>query len=195
RLGKLIAILGAFTLSGFLAHQFGSGGLWHGFDSALAVAKPGQDPNYDLTRLEAVNETLKYIRDRYVDPDRVRPRDMLLSALDHIQRDVAQVIVLPQPNGEVLIRVETQEKRIRVDNVLGPWDVAARLREVFGFLQKNLEGSDVDLRSIEYAAANGILRTLDPHSTFLSPEAYKEMNLSTSGHFGGLGIVISIRDQ
>src|SRR5690606_9290068 len=50
RLGKLIAILGAFTLSGFLAHQFGSGGLWHGFDSALAVAKPGQDPNYDLTR-------------------------------------------------------------------------------------------------------------------------------------------------
>ena len=27
------------------------------------------------------------------------------------------------------------------------------------------------------------------------PEAYKEMNLSTSGQFGGLGIVISIRDQ
>lgn len=195
RLGKLIAVLGAFVLSGLLAHQFGSGGLWQGFDSALAVTKPGDQARYDLTRLEAVNETLKYIRDRYVDPDRVRPRDMLLNALDHIQRDVAQVIVLPQSNGEVLIRVETQEKRIRVDNVLGPWDVAARLREVFGFLQKNLEGSDVDLRSIEYAAANGILRTLDPHSTFLSPEAYKEMNLSTSGHFGGLGIVISIRDQ
>jgi carboxyl-terminal processing protease len=195
RLGRLIAVLGTFVLSGFLAHAFGSGGLWQGFDSALAVTKPGDQQRYDLTRLEAVNETLKYIRDRYVDPDRVRPRDMLLNALDHIQRDVAQVIVLPQANGEVLIRVETQEKRIRVDNVLGPWDVAARLREVFGFLQKNLEGTEVDLRSIEYAAANGILRTLDPHSTFLSPEAYKEMNLSTSGRFGGLGIVISIRDQ
>jgi carboxyl-terminal processing protease len=40
-----------------------------------------------------------------------------------------------------------------------------------------------------------MLHTLDPHSTFMSPEAYKEMNLSTSGAFGGLGIVISIRDQ
>jgi hypothetical protein len=30
---------------------------------------------------------------------------------------------------------------------------------------------------------------------FLSPDAYAEVNLSTSGHFGGLGIVISVRDQ
>ena len=73
--------------------------------------------------------------------------------------------------------------------------MAAKLRQAFGFLQKHLKGTDVDLRSIEYAACNGILKTLDPHSTFLTPEAYKEMNLSTSGHFGGLGIVISIRDQ
>ncbi len=40
-----------------------------------------------------------------------------------------------------------------------------------------------------------MLKTLDPHSVFMSPEAYREMNLSTSGQFGGLGIVISIRDQ
>ncbi len=196
RLGKLFAIVGAFVLSGFLAHQFGAGGLWHGFNSALATSKPGDGKSYDLTRLEAVNETLKYIRDRYVDPDRVKPRDMLLSALNNIQRDVAQVIVIPDGNGEVLLRVDTEEKKIRVDNVLGPWDVAAKLREVFAFLQKHLaDDGDVDLREIEYAACNGILRTLDPHSTFLSPEQYKEMNLSTSGHFGGLGIVISIRDQ
>ena len=197
RIGKLLAIIGAFALSGFLAHQFGSGGLWHGFNSSLAVAKPGHKGNYDLTRLEAVNETLKYVRDRYVDPDRVKPRDMLLSALDHIQREVAQVIVLPDKTakGVVVLRVDTHEKKLRVDNVLGPWDVAAKLREVFGFLQKHLKDTEVDLRSIEYAACNGILRTLDPHSTFLTPDAYKEMNLSTSGHFGGLGIVISIRDQ
>lgn len=195
RLGKLFAVLGAFTLAGFLAHQFGPGGLWVGYDASLAMAKPGESRQYDLTRLEAVNETLKYVRNRYVDPDRVKPRDMLLSALNNIQRDVAQVIVLPADNGEVLIRVDTQEKRLKVDNVQGPWDVAAKLRQVFGFLQKHLQGTDVDLRSIEYAACNGILHTLDPHSTFLSPEAYREMNLSTSGHFGGLGIVISIRDQ
>src|SRR5512134_2732931 len=100
RVGKLLAIVGAFTLSAFLAHQFGAGGLWQGFNTALAVAKPGSGKEYDLTRLEAVNETLKYVRDRYVDPDRVRPRDMLVSALNYIQRDVAQVIVIPGNNGE-----------------------------------------------------------------------------------------------
>lgn len=195
RVGKLLVIVGAFVLSGFLAQRFGAGGLWQGFNSALATNKKGKERPYDLTKLEAVNKTLEYVRDRYVDPNRVAPRKMLLSALNNIQKEVAQVIVLPSGKGEVTIQVDTHEKKIRVDNVLGPWDVAAKLRQAFGFLQKHLKGTDVDLRSIEYAACNGILHTLDPHSTFLTPDAYKEMNLSTSGHFGGLGIVISIRDQ
>jgi carboxyl-terminal processing protease len=196
RIGKVLVLVGTFVLAGFLAHRFGTGGLWHGFSSALAVAKPAKNRNYDLTRLQAVNATLKLIRDRYVEPDRVKPQDMLLSALNYIQRDVAQVIISPsKEKGVFLLRVDTHEKKLRVDRVLGPWDVAAKLREVFTFLQKHLADSAIDLRDVEYAACNGLLRTLDPHSVFLSPEAYKEMNLSTSGHFGGLGIVISIRDQ
>ena len=73
--------------------------------------------------------------------------------------------------------------------------MSSHLRDVFAFLQDGLRGTDVDLRDVEYAACNGMLHTLDPHSVLLSPEAYKEMNLSTQGQFGGLGIVISIRDQ
>ncbi len=172
-----------------------TGGLWRGFEPALAITGPVQKAPYDLTRLEAVNETLKMIRDKYVDPDRVKPKEMLLSALNFVQRDVAQVIVLNDDPNEVTVRVETNEKKFRIDNVQGPWDVSARLREVFAFLQKHLRGTEVDLREVEYAACNGMLHTLDPHSTFMSPDAYKEMNLSTSGAFGGLGIVISIRDQ
>lgn len=196
RLGKALAVFGAFALATYFALQFGPGGLWRGFEPALAVTGPAAKAPYDLTRLEAVNETLKMIRDKYVDPDRVRPKEMFLSALNYVQRDVAQVIVITNgdPN-EVTVRVENNEKKFRIDNIQGPWDVSARLREVFGFLQKHLRGSDVDLREVEYAACNGMLHTLDPHSVFLSPEAYKEMNVSTSGAFGGLGIVISIRDQ
>lgn len=195
RLGKVFVVFGAFALATFFALRYGSGGLWRGFEPALAVTGTVQKAPYDLTRLEAVNETLKMIRDKYVDPDRVKPKDMLMSALNYVQRDVAQVIVVNDDPNEVTVRVETAEKKFRVDNIQGPWDVSARLREVFGFLQKNLRGTEVDLREVEYAACNGMLHTLDPHSIFMSPEAYKEMNLSTSGAFGGLGIVISIRDQ
>ena len=100
----------------------------------------------------------------------------------------------PTPS-QVQVRVDTQEKTFRVDDVVGPWDVSSHLRDVFAFLQDGLRGTDVDLRDVEYAACNGMLHTLDPHSVLLSPDAYKEMNLSTQGQFGGLGIVISIRDQ
>jgi carboxyl-terminal processing protease len=195
RLGKVFVVFGAFALATFFALRFNSGGLWRGFEPALAITGAAQKAPYDLTRLEAVNETLKMIRDKYVDPDRVKPKDMLLSALNYVQRDVAQVIVLADDPNEVTVRIENDEKKFRVDNVQGPWDVSARLREVFAFLQKHLRGTEVDLREVEYAACNGMLHTLDPHSVFMSPDAYKEMNLSTSGAFGGLGIVISIRDQ
>src|SRR5678815_3917270 len=157
RLGKLCVVFGAFALATYFALQFGSGSLWRGFEPALAVTGQAAKPPYDLTRLEAVNETLKMIRDKYVDPDRVKPKDMLLSALNYVQRDVAQVIVLNDDPNEVTVRVENQEKKFRVDNVQGPWDVSARLREVFAFLQKNLKSTEVDLREVEYAACNGCL--------------------------------------
>src|ERR1700748_1967701 len=73
---------------------------------------------------------------------------------------------------------------------------------MFDVLQENLEGTDVDFREIEQVACDGLLHTLDPHTgrgsahgVRLPPEAYKEMTPPTSGQFGGLGIVISIRDQ
>ena len=194
RITHVLFILGALGISTVFAAEFGAGSLWRGFEPALA--NTGQPPRpYDLTRLEAVNETLDMIRKHYVDPDRVKPRLMLLSALNFIQRDVAQVMVKEDGGKSVTITVEDQTQTFRVDDVQGPWDVAARLREIFGFLQKNLKGSDVDLRELEYTACNGMLHTLDPHSTFLSPEGYREMNAQTSGAFGGLGIVISVRDQ
>jgi carboxyl-terminal processing protease len=194
---RTLFVLGVFALATNLALHFGTGGHWKGLGAAQAVTAPGTDKTtYDLTRLSAVNETLDLIRKKYVDPTRVKPRLMFLSALDQVQQEVAQVIVLHDEHSPtVKVRVDADERDFRVDNVQGPWDVSARLREVFAFLQQHLKDSEVDLREVEYAACNGMLRTLDPHSVFMSPEAFEEMNLSTQGHFGGLGIVISIRDQ
>ena len=93
---------------------------------------------YDLTRLEAVNETLKTIRDKYVDPDaRQAARDAPLGAqLRPARRGAGHRPLRRGAPNEVTVRVETNEKKFRVDNVQGPWDVSARLREVFGFVQE-----------------------------------------------------------
>ncbi|MGJ8622702.1 MAG: S41 family peptidase [Yoonia sp.] len=50
---------------------------------------------------------------------------------------------------------------------------------------------EVDDRELIEAAINGMLTSLDPHSSYLSPEAAQRMRVSTSGEFGGLGIEVT----
>ena len=51
-------------------------------------------------------------------------------------------------------------------------------------------------KDLIYGAINGMLNTLDPHSSFLPPDMYKEMQIETQGKFGGVGIQISmVKDQ
>ena len=62
-----------------------------------------------------------------------------------------------------------------------------------GFIQEHLVAHK-ELKEIEYAAVNGLLSTLDPHTNLLEPKYFKEMKLQTRGEFGGLGFVIAMRD-
>ena len=54
---------------------------------------------------------------------------------------------------------------------------------------------EVPPKDLIYNAIKGTLRGLDPHSSFLDPESYKEMQVETSGSFGGLGIEITLKDD
>ena len=42
------------------------------------------------------------------------------------------------------------------------------------------------------SAINGLLQSLDPYSSYMSPEIFEEMQTETSGEFGGLGIEVSM---
>jgi carboxyl-terminal processing protease len=53
---------------------------------------------------------------------------------------------------------------------------------------------EVDNEELVEGAISGMLRTLDPHSSYLDPDAYKELQVETKGSFGGIGIEITIRD-
>ena len=48
----------------------------------------------------------------------------------------------------------------------------------------------VDTQELIYGALAGMLKELDQYSQFMKPDMYKELNVETRGHFGGLGIVI-----
>jgi len=52
----------------------------------------------------------------------------------------------------------------------------------------------VDMEELIYGALRGMLSTLDPHSSFLTPEMYEEIQADAHGEFGGLGIEITVKD-
>jgi carboxyl-terminal processing protease len=66
--------------------------------------------------------------------------------------------------------------------------------EVLSIVQ-NQYVDEVPPKELIYSAIKGTLRGLDPHSSFLDPESYREMQVETSGSFGGLGIEITLRDD
>lgn len=53
---------------------------------------------------------------------------------------------------------------------------------------------DVDSKELVEGAIKGMLSTLDPHSGYLDPSFYQDLQVQTKGEFGGLGIEITIRD-
>jgi carboxyl-terminal processing protease len=63
--------------------------------------------------------------------------------------------------------------------------------EVLDMVQKNYV-EEVDSSMLIQGAINGMMKSLDPHSAFMTPELYKELEVETQGHFGGVGIEITI---
>ncbi len=74
------------------------------------------------------------------------------------------------------------------------YDTLKVFSEVLTLVRNNYVDS-AESKDLVYGAIKGMLSTLDPHSSFMSPEVYKEMQIETQGSFGGLGIEITVRDR
>jgi len=66
--------------------------------------------------------------------------------------------------------------------------------EVLDIVEKNYV-EEVKQKKLIDEAVNGMIKSLDPHSAYLTPDQYKELQVDTSGTFGGLGIVISMQND
>ncbi len=65
-------------------------------------------------------------------------------------------------------------------------DVLARVRSQYVV--------EVDDSALIEDAMNGMLQSLDPHSSYISPEAFREMRMDTKGEYGGLGMEVTMED-
>lgn len=203
RVGLVLSLSAAMVWGGYQASHLRarstSGG---GEVLAIAGGEPGLysgsegQPDSDAYRISALSifsNVAIHVKDNYVDPGRIDPKDMLRSALREIERQVAEVLVEDLEDGRVRVSVPGHSKTVVIRDVESLWEINIKLRDLFRFFEKHLPPQK-DMRAVEYAAVNGALSTLDPHSILLEPKAFDEMKTSTKGEFGGLGIVISVRD-
>ncbi len=65
--------------------------------------------------------------------------------------------------------------------------------EVIEMVEKNYV-DPVESKKLIEGALQGMLQALDPHSAFMPPDAFKELQVETKGEFGGLGIVIAVKE-
>ncbi len=63
--------------------------------------------------------------------------------------------------------------------------------EVLDLVKKNYV-DEVEPQALIQGAINGMIKTLDPHSTFMTADMYKELEVETQGQFGGIGIEITL---
>lgn len=77
-----------------------------------------------------------------------------------------------------------------------PYDQFKLMAQVMEQIRAHyVDGDKVSYQELTYSALRGMLGTLDPHSQFMEPEVYHDMQEETEGKFGGLGIVISMSKE
>jgi len=57
-----------------------------------------------------------------------------------------------------------------------------------------VNGTNMTYHDLTYSALKGMVGSLDPHSEFLDPQDYQELEDDTEGQFGGLGLVVETKD-
>ena len=195
---RVLVVAGAVGMIGWLASttRFESRSLL--FQSIGAPdAEAGERASGPLGKLRLLTRSIGWIQSSYVQPARAKPRAMLIGALRGAEGTIPDMMVTPDTDEpedakSVEVRMGDHLRRFDIADVGSLYQMNWRLMDIFAFVAEHLP-SDVKPEEVEYATINGMLQPLDEHSTFLSPEAYREMMLDTQGRFGGLGIVITSR--
>ena len=149
--------------------------------------------NFRLSSASVTPRVLNYIKQNYIDQNRVNAAEMLKGALSQIQKSAAEILVTFEDGNKFTITIDKATKKFQPKELATPADLWSILKEVYTFIEMHYHGT-IEQQEIEYAAIDGILETLDPHSNLLTPKIFNEFKIGTKGKFGGIGIVIGSKD-
>ncbi len=149
------------------------------------------------TTTQIVSPVISYVNKYYIDKNKIEPVEMLKEGLSKLEQIIDEVLIeFPenQKSKNFTVQVMDNIKSFNYSNIEDIKDLTGIFDEVFGYIGANYQPPDKTYLEIEYAVVDAILKTLDSNSGIITPKIYKEFMIETEGRFGGLGIVIGIRE-
>ena len=154
--------------------------------------------NYDAAfPSPLIAEVLMRVQLDYVDPERLLPQRMLQGALDELSIAIPEIQVnsrFEQKSHAIDLKVENQNEEITYQSLRDLDELNQLLQQMVSSIKGSWSAS-AQIDKVEQALIVGLLSELDPHSTLLAKEIYEEFQVNTRGNFGGVGIVVGIRNN
>lgn len=150
---------------------------------------PGRDSEEDYPEL--FREIDRHLERSYLDLTRIRPRYLVERALSALELSADEIYVDNPDEDEPYVAVHVSDKlHVFPVNDLGTRKESMSLLErVFRFLERNYQG-EVPLVDLRYAAANGYLQGIDPHTLVFTPKSFEEFEVHIRGEIFGVGMLV-----
>jgi carboxyl-terminal processing protease len=186
--GKIVVLfLGiAFSLSGF------------GMSSRLALntaENSYSSHQYNKNKLMILT-VLEILKQYYVDANRINNHIIVESLLSGLG-EISSKIKINRKNKEVY-RVSFNKISFLVNSYPSDSDLVdfcnGLVEELEYAFSENYFSSDLKIKNVTHFIINIILNRLDPHTMLLSKKDYEQIKEDTQGVFGGIGVVVGIRD-
>jgi len=106
--------------------------------------------------------------------------------MDPAQQIDGEPPITNQQGGTIEMELADPEEQLPLDDLRKFTEVFERIKR--GYVE------EISDRELLNKAIKGMLSGLDPHSAYLEPDAFSDLQESTSGEFGGLGIEVGMED-
>ncbi len=131
------------------------------------------------------------IKTEYFDRARFDAKAQLTSALEGVGMQTPEFFA-EVDGSSVALSVRKARAEYDLGEIETLDDAANMLEQMLVFAQTELDLEPEALHAMEYAAINGLLAPLDPHTILLTPEEHADLGERTRGSFGGIGAEIQV---
>ncbi len=154
-------------------------------DSARMKDMPERD-------LNVIQRVLDLIQSNYVDQSLVKPETMIDYVIRILSRSLTPFLA-KREGGALMVSYGEKKLELPASVTLSMSEAAHLLSKILSFIDMTYDGP-LDMEDRLSLLMSGVMDSLDAHSNYLSTKNFAEFKISAKGNFGGLGIVIGLKE-